>query len=106
MSDASALPRPEVRHDADLQRYAAYVDGRLAGFTTYTLSDHLIVFQHTEVDGAFEGQGVGSALARAALDDVRADGGRRVVPSCPFIRGWIAKHPDYTDLVHHSVRFE
>ena len=51
-----------------------------------------------EVDDAFEGQGVGSALARTALDDVRASG-RSAVPKCPFIRGWIDKHPDYADLV-------
>jgi hypothetical protein len=22
-----------------------------------------------------------------------------VLPYCPFIRGWIARHPDYVDLV-------
>ncbi len=80
-------------------RYEARVDGELAGFAAYQLADDLIMFTHTEVDDAFEGQGVGGALARGALDAVRADGTRQVLPRCPFIRGWIERHPDYQDLV-------
>ena len=53
------------------------------------------------MDDAFEGQGVGSSLVRQELDDVRARGGLRVRPSCPFVRGWIDKHPDYADLTRH-----
>ncbi len=90
----------EIRHDESGNRYQAYVDGELAGGAYYELDDQRIVFTHTEVDDAFEGKGVGSALARAALDDVRANSTRRVVPRCPFIKGWIEKHPDYEDLVH------
>ena len=81
-------------------RYEAWIDGELAGSAYYELDDKRIVFTHTEVDDKFEGKGVGSQLARFALDDVRAQGGRRVVPRCPFIRSWIQKHPDYEDLLH------
>ena len=80
-------------------RYEARVDGELAGSAYYDSADDLIVFTHTEVDEAFEGHGVGSALARAALDDVRAGGRRKVIARCPFIRGWIDRHPDYQDLL-------
>ncbi len=86
-------------HPAE-HRYEAHLDGELAGFAEYQLTDALVVFTHTEVDSAYEGHGVGSALARAALDDVRASGSRRVLPLCPFIKGWIGKHPEYADLVY------
>ena len=79
-------------------RYEARVDGELAGAAYYELDEKRIVFTHTEVDDRFEGQGVGSSLARFALDDVRAEGTHRVVPRCPFIKDWIDKHPDYADL--------
>ena len=46
----------------------------------------------------YEGQGAGSQLAREALDDVRRRG-LGVVALCPFIAGWIERHPDYADLV-------
>ena len=51
-----------------------------------------------EVDPDAGGGGVGSTLVRGALDDVRANG-RRVVPRCSFVRGYIERHPDYADLV-------
>lgn len=89
----------KTRNNQDEHRFEAYVDGNLAGAAYYKLREGVIDFDHTEVDGAFEGQGVGSSLARAALDDVRAEGSRKVVASCPFIRGWIEKHPDYQDLL-------
>ena len=88
-----------VTHEPDKSRYEITADDTLAGFAEYRLVDDRIVFTHTEVDGAFEGQGVGSAIAAAALDDVRARGQLRVVPRCPFIRGWIERHPTYADLV-------
>ena len=56
------------------------------------------VFTHTEVFPAFEGRGVGTALARGALDDVRASG-RTLVARCPFIRSYIERQPEYADLV-------
>lgn len=90
----------ETSHNPSAHRYEARLDGELAGFAEYQLTDALVVFTHTEVDERFEGKGVGSALARFALDDVRAQGERRVLPLCPFIKGWIGKHPDYTDLVY------
>ncbi len=89
----------QVTNNEAEKRYEARVDGRLAGSAYYDTADDLIVFTHTEVDDDYEGQGVGSTLARAALDDVRADGRRKVVPRCPFIKGWIDRHPDYRDLL-------
>ncbi|MEV4258274.1 GNAT family N-acetyltransferase [Spirillospora sp. NPDC049652] len=89
-----------VKDDHERNRFEITVDGTLAGFAEYHLRQdgRTVVFTHTEVLPEFEGQGIGSALARGALDDVRA-GDRGVVPLCPFIKGWIDKHPDYQDLV-------
>lgn len=97
-------PRADVEvHDAQgAERYEARVDGVLAGFAEYRRRDGRTVFTHTEVDDAFEGRGVGGALARAALDDVRRRG-ERAVPVCPFIADWIERHPDYDDLVDHEL---
>ncbi|WP_141015855.1 GNAT family N-acetyltransferase [Nocardioides sambongensis] len=93
---------PEVTHAPERSRYEAHLGGELAGFAEYQLAKDLIVFTHTEVDPAYEGKGVGGALARAALDDVRSAGDRAVMPLCPFIKSWIERHPDYADLVYGS----
>nr|WP_199752374.1 GNAT family N-acetyltransferase [Actinoplanes sp. ATCC 53533] len=77
--------------------------GALAGRLTYQLTGAIVVYTHTEVDPQFEGQGVGSALARAAMDDARAKG-RTVVPICPFLSGWLDEHREYETLVARSTR--
>jgi len=50
------------------------------------------------VDDAFEGQGVGSALVRQSLDQLAEREGMRVTASCPFVRAWMRKHPEYLEL--------
>ena len=89
-----------VSRNDEASRYEARIGGEIAGFAQYQLTPELIVFTHTEVDPHFEGQGVGSALARFALDDVRSTGQRKVLPVCPFIKGWIRRHLDYAGLVY------
>lgn len=79
-------------------RYEAYVDSKLAGYLEYEQTDTTTVFPHTKVFPENEGQGVGSALVRHALDLVRADGTRKAVPVCPFVKAWIDKHPEYKDV--------
>jgi uncharacterized protein len=88
-----------VQENPERNRYEALVEsGVVAGFSEYQKRDGRLVFTHTEVDDAFEGQGVGSALARGALDDARAQG-LVVEPLCPFIKAYIDRHPEYQDLV-------
>ena len=84
-------------------RYEVHSDGALAGFAVYHLRSGRISFVHTEIDDRFEGEGLGSRLISAALDDVR----RRdlgLLPFCPFVNGWLKRHPDYVDLVPESER--
>jgi predicted GNAT family acetyltransferase len=93
-------PHPEVtvQENAGLSRYDATTDaGVVAGFTKYQDRRGVRVFTHTEVDDAFENQGVGSALLRGALDDVR-ERGLRTRATCPFVRGYLGRHPEYGDL--------
>ena len=58
---------------------------------------------HTEVDDAFEGRGVGSTLVSEALDDARRRG-LEVLPFCPFVNSYVAKHREYVELVPESRR--
>ncbi|HEY2194115.1 MAG TPA: GNAT family N-acetyltransferase [Actinomycetospora sp.] len=92
----------EARH-----RYEIRVDGGTVGFAEYhrRAGGSTVSFTHTSVDDAHTGQGLAGRLARAALDDARAHG-LAVLPFCPYIRGWIAKHLEYVDLVPEERRAE
>jgi uncharacterized protein len=79
------------------QRYAARLGGQVVGYTEYRRVRGRLIFIHTEVDPAMEGKGVGGALAKAALDDVRAQGLTFSV-KCPFIASWLRRHPEYDDI--------
>jgi predicted GNAT family acetyltransferase len=83
-------------------RYRATLDGRAAGHLEYRRrrqgEQQQILALHTVVGEEFEGRGVGSALARALLDQARA-GGVEVVAYCPFVREYVGRHPEYADGV-------
>jgi predicted GNAT family acetyltransferase len=97
---------PSVRDHPEQERYEVYDDDdRLAGFAQYHRRRSLIAFVHTEIDPAFEGQGLGSVLVKAALEDAREQG-LAVLPFCPFVRGYIERHPEYLDLVPADHRKE
>ena len=88
----------EVREDPDRSRYTITVDGEPAGFTSYRRGDDVTDFVHTQIDDRFEGQGLAGRLIAAALDDQRRRG-LQVLPHCPFVEHYIAKHHEYADLV-------
>jgi len=87
-----------ITRSDDGLKYLLTVDGAEAGLIASGLKDGRAVLYHTEVDPAFEGEGLGSALVKGALDDIRARG-LEVVPLCGFVRAYIARHPEYADLV-------
>lgn len=95
----------EVTDDAAQHRYTITVDGTIGGYIEYHDRGEQRVLVHTVVDDRFEGQGVGSKLVRGALDDVRRRG-LGVVPTCPFVRSYLERHPDYVDLVPAERRAE
>ena len=82
----------------DNHRYELRSGDQLVGTIVYRLNGDVIRLIHTEVPAEFGGQGHASTLARSALDDARARG-LQVQPDCPYVRSYIAKHPEYADLV-------
>ena len=102
MSPAEPVPPSEsvvVRDRPDAGRYEIVVGSERAGLVTYRVTGEVIAFLHAEIDRARRRQGLGSRLARGALDDARARG-LSVQPLCPFMADFIERHPDeYGDLV-------
>ena len=87
-----------IQRNAEQSRYELVVDDTVAGIVEYVEKDDYVELTHTEVDPSYEGEGLGSQLARAVLDSIRNDD-RAMIPSCPFIRSYLKRHPEYVDLV-------
>jgi len=55
------------------------------------------IIYHTEVDSRFGGRGLAGILTEQELAGVRAIG-KHVVPVCPVVAGFLAKHDGYADI--------
>jgi predicted GNAT family acetyltransferase len=87
-----------VRDNPERHKYEARIGANIAGFADYHRQPGLVTVLHTEVDPQFEGQGVGSALIRSMLDDIR-ENEARVLAVCPFAKAYLQRHPEYAGLV-------
>ena len=89
-----------VEDNPEESRYEARLGDRVMGIAEYELPDEAgpITFTHTEVLEAAEGLGIGTRLAKGALDDVRRRG-LQLVAECEFIAAYLKRHPDYDDLI-------
>lgn len=93
-----------VTDNTERSRFEVNLDGHTA-FAEYRLKPGRIVLPHTVVPPEFEGKGVASALARYAFGHARAQG-LKVVPTCPFMAGWVKKHPEEHDIVDATCKAE
>jgi predicted GNAT family acetyltransferase len=87
----------DVVENPGQNRFELKLDGGTA-LVAYRRDGERLVLVHTEVPEQFAGQGVGSKLAKGVFELLRASG-RKAVVRCEFLKGWLAKHPDYNDVV-------
>jgi len=89
---------PTLFRNDEGHRYELQVDGRVVAFTEFRVRPGYMVMIHTETDPVFEGRGYGSALVKGLLTDVRARD-EKIKADCPFVAGYIERHPEYADLL-------
>lgn len=93
----------QLSDNQEKHRFELHVGTELAAFAEYNVLKNGLLFTHTEVLPAFEGRGIGSAIARYALDETRRRS-VQAIPVCPFIAGYLRKHPEYQDLLSPESR--
>jgi uncharacterized protein len=92
VTDVRIADNPEAR------RYEAIVDGEIMGIAQYLPVEGRLIFTHTEVDTAVEGQGIGSRLAQGIFEDLRRRGLKATL-RCPFLSAQVRRKPEYADVV-------
>lgn len=88
---------PRVVNDSGAGRFKILTEAGTA-YLTYVESADALDLVHTKVPPELEGRGYASALARAALEDARTRH-LRIIPTCPFVQGYLRRHKEYADLV-------
>jgi predicted GNAT family acetyltransferase len=89
-----------IVNNGNLRRWEARGEGEVVGYSEYREGPGRVTFTHTVVDPRYEGQGIGSRLARTAIDDAIARG-LRITPYCPFIRAFLERHSEYDASVDY-----
>lgn len=87
----------QIKMNEKARRFEWEVDGKVA-YTEYILTLNRIVFSHTEVPVGLEGRGIGSGLAKHVLNYAK-ENNLAIVPLCPFVAGYIRKHPEFKEML-------
>lgn len=90
----------QIHNNPEAQRFELQLDGQLAELR-YRMNGDQIIYHHTQVPEALAGRGIGSRLAKHALEYAREQG-LGVVVECPFVRGYLERHPEYKDVVEEK----
>ena len=88
-------------NNQEKKQYEFHIDNNIVR-VEYIRAQNNIYLTHTEVPRNLEGQGLGSAIIKAALEDVKVNGWT-LIPLCPFVASYIKKHPEYRELVFKGI---
>lgn len=86
-----------VTHDPEHGTFTARIEGHEAYLQYLPAGEGVLDYASTFVPETLRSRGIASAIVRQALDHARAQG-LRVIPSCWFVRDFLVKHPEYSDL--------
>ncbi|SFN21520.1 hypothetical protein SAMN05421594_1529 [Chryseobacterium oleae] len=91
----------EVKQNNDEKHgsFEAFIDGKQAGLMTYTWAGaERFIIDHTEVEEAYNGKGVGKEMLLAAVDFARKNN-KKIIPLCPFAKASFQKSEELQDVL-------
>lgn len=88
----------DVINNERMRRYELPIAADAMAVAYYTVEDGRVVLRHTEVPFEYGGQGIGTRLARAVFEKLKAER-RRVIAKCPFMASYAARHPEYAQML-------
>ena len=92
------MPEQVVDNPA-MRRFELAIEGsEEPAVAYYRVEGDRVILTHTEVPQAFSGRGIASRLATGVFDLIRSSG-RKVVPQCPFMGEFAARHPEFADAI-------
>lgn len=97
--DAAVTAAVRIEDNQAHCRFDLFVGEELVGILGYRDAEgDAVAFMHTVVKEEFGDRGWAAVLVRASLNTAR-DRSWRIVPICTYVRGYLAKNPEFLDLV-------
>lgn len=96
----------EVKQDNNEKHgsFEATIDGKKAGLMTYTWAgEERFIIDHTEVEEAYTGKGVGKEMLLKAVEFAR-ENNKKIIPLCPFAKATFQKHEELQDVLVNHVQ--
>jgi predicted GNAT family acetyltransferase len=91
--------KPRPPQQVTTGRFEIERNGEVA-YLNYTLAGNILTLDHTEVPEKLQNMGLASLLAETAFRFAR-EHNLKVDIVCPTVQQYVAKHPEYSDLVQH-----
>jgi predicted GNAT family acetyltransferase len=91
--------KPPTPQKVTTGRFEIERDGEVASLE-YSMTGNVLALIHSEVPDKLRGLGLASLLAENALRWARQNN-FKVDVICPLVQEYVAKHPEYSDLVLH-----
>ena len=89
----------EFVNEADANRYAMHIDGKLIGVLDYRIVGDSISLTRAFTQPTHRGQGLAAELMEYAVNDIEANSQHRVIPMCWYASQWFDEHPERADLL-------
>ena len=86
----------QIKNNKTNGQFELRTDEHLA-YLTYRMRKKTMFFMHTKVPDELAGQGIASGLALAALNFAK-DHKYAIAVMCPFVSGFVEKHPEWYEL--------
>jgi len=87
------------KNDEKHGSFEASIDGQKAGLMTYTWAgEDRFIIDHTEVEEAYNGQGIGKQMLIKAVEFAR-ENSKKIIPLCPFAKATFQKNEDLRDVL-------
>lgn len=91
----------KIINNEQRQHFETKLDNGEFAFIEYRWHKEILVIMHTFVPEAYEGKGIASSMAAFALTYARSNR-LKVLVYCPYVKGYLARHPEYNDLLAAS----
>jgi predicted GNAT family acetyltransferase len=93
-----SISEVNVINNAERGRWIAALGAEELGELTYRFVGGRVVLLSTWVTPAYRDHGVATELVARALDEIR-ESGKTITVICPFVGEFIARNPEYLDLI-------